>query len=242
LTFNPKSRHHIANRLTKLYGWKPTAHSPKAATLRSMRDAERNDRLPIIKVLLEYMLVAKRLEQLAESKKNNSWMQHATQDRLDGGKITGLYHVHGEINQSGAVTHRATHREAEHVSCAEGWLRVRRRVPRAVLVPKGWKMLGADASGLELRCLAHYMAKYDNGAYGKIILEGDVHSENRKALGSLVPQDKKGRDMAKTFIYAYLYGAGDEKLGSIVAPESHRKSRRRLALSSARTLRATHPR
>jgi DNA polymerase-1 len=79
-------------------------------------------------------------------------------------------------------------------------------------------MLGADASGLELRCLAHYMAKYDNGAYGKIILEGDIHTENRKALGSLVPQDNKGRDMAKTFIYAYLYGAGDEKLGSIVAP------------------------
>jgi DNA polymerase-1 len=85
-------------------------------------------------------------------------------------------------------------------------------------VPARWKMLGADASGLELRCLAHYMAKYDNGAYGKIILEGDVHAENRKALGSLVPQDDKGRDMAKTFIYAYLYGAGDEKIGSIVAP------------------------
>jgi DNA polymerase-1 len=60
-------------------------------------------------VLIEYKLVAKRLEQLVESKKNNSWMQHATQDRLDGGKMTGLYHVHGAINQSGAVTHRATH-------------------------------------------------------------------------------------------------------------------------------------
>jgi DNA polymerase-1 len=217
--FNPKSRHHIADRLTKLYGWKPTAFTDSGdpeineGTLKGLTE------YPIIKVLLEYMLVAKRLEQLAESKKGNSWMHHATQDRLLGGKITGLFHVHGEINQSGAVTHRATHREPNMSAVPKVGSEYGDECRSLFYVPKGWKMLGADASGLELRCLAHYMAKYDNGAYGKIILEGDVHSENRKALGSLVPQDKKGRDMAKTFIYAYLYGAGDEKLGSIVAPE-----------------------
>ena len=70
--------------------------------------------------------------------------------------------------------------------------------------------MGCDVSGLELRCLAHFMARYDEGAYGKILLEGDIHSANQEAAG--LPT----RDNAKTFIYAYLYGAGDEKIGKII--------------------------
>ena len=70
-------------------------------------------------------------------------------------------------------------------------------------------MLGCDASGLELRMLAHYMARHDGGLYGKELLEGDIHQVNADALG--LP-----RNDAKTFIYAFLYGAGNGKLGSIV--------------------------
>jgi DNA polymerase I-like protein with 3'-5' exonuclease and polymerase domains len=73
-------------------------------------------------------------------------------------------------------------------------------------------MVGCDASGLELRMLASYMARYDGGKYAKVILEGDIHTENQKAAGLPTRND------AKTFIYALLYGAGDVKLGSIVAP------------------------
>ena len=72
--------------------------------------------------------------------------------------------------------------------------------------------VGADASGLELRMLAHYLAAYDGGAYAKVLLEGDIDTANQHAAGL------ETRDNAKTFIYAFLYGAGDEKLGSIVAP------------------------
>lgn len=79
-------------------------------------------------------------------------------------------------------------------------------------VPKGFVLVGSDLAGIELRCLAHRMAKYDGGAYGKVLLEGDIHSENQ-ALAGL-----DSRDTAKTFIYAFLYGAGDEKIGSIVDP------------------------
>ncbi|USM11549.1 family A polymerase [Citromicrobium phage vB_CbaS-RXM] len=79
-------------------------------------------------------------------------------------------------------------------------------------VPEGWSLVGSDLAGIELRCLAHRMAAYDGGAYGRIILEGDIHSENQQAAGL------ETRDTAKTFIYAFLYGAGDEKIGKIVAP------------------------
>jgi DNA polymerase I-like protein with 3'-5' exonuclease and polymerase domains len=90
-------------------------------------------------------------------------------------------------------------------------------------------LVGVDLSGLELRCLGHFMARYDGGAYAKIVVEGsakdwtDVHSVNCRALGFdpkeiyiVGGKQVKGRDIAKTFIYAWMYGAGDEKIGSIV--------------------------
>ena len=78
-------------------------------------------------------------------------------------------------------------------------------------VPEDKVLVGADLSGLELRCLAHYM-KSDN--YTKELLTGDIHAVNQKLAGL------KTRDKAKTFIYAFLYGAGDAKIGSIVGRES----------------------
>lgn len=71
---------------------------------------------------------------------------------------------------------------------------------RALFNPgmEGYVQLGCDASGLELRCLAHYMANYDGGEYAKVILEGDIHTVNQKAAGLPTRND------AKTFIYAFL--------------------------------------
>ena len=69
---------------------------------------------------------------------------------------------------------------------------------------------------LELRCLAGYMAPYDNGGYIKTVIEGeretqtDIHTVNQQAIGAAT------RDMAKTWFYAYIYGAGHQKLGEIL--------------------------
>jgi DNA polymerase I-like protein with 3'-5' exonuclease and polymerase domains len=73
-------------------------------------------------------------------------------------------------------------------------------------VPKGYKLVGIDASGLELRMLAHYM---EDKEYTNEIVNGDVHTANQHLAGL------ESRNQAKTFIYALLYGAGDEKLGSV---------------------------
>jgi DNA polymerase I-like protein with 3'-5' exonuclease and polymerase domains len=70
-------------------------------------------------------------------------------------------------------------------------------------------LVGADASGLELRCLAHYLHNWDDGAYTKEILTGDIHTANRIAMGL------ETRDQAKTAIYCLIYGGGDARLGSI---------------------------
>ena len=83
---------------------------------------------------------------------------------------------------------------------------------------KGYRLVGADLSGLELRWLAHYMAKFDDGAYAKEVVEGDVHTANQKAAG--LPS----RNNAKTFIYGFLYGAEPAKLvQSSVAEAEGRK-------------------
>ena len=78
------------------------------------------------------------------------------------------------------------------------------------IAPSGYSLLGADASGLELRCLAHYMAAYDDGAYADVVLNGDIHTANQQAAGL------ESRNQAKTFIYGFLYGSGDEKTGKII--------------------------
>ncbi|UTC29911.1 DNA polymerase [Bajunvirus bajun] len=79
-------------------------------------------------------------------------------------------------------------------------------------VPEGWVLMGADQAGIELRCLAHFMAEFDGGAYGEIVLNGDIHAVHQQAM------ELESRDLAKTFIYAMIYGAQDYKLGCTVDP------------------------
>src|SRR5690606_27698447 len=133
--------------------------------------------------------------------------------------------IHGSVNPNGAVTGRATHaypnvaqvpavrkgkKDGETVILYGGEGGYGWECRELFTVPDGWSLVGSDASGLELRCLAHFMARYDGGKYGKVLLEGDIRSENQKAAGLHT------RDNAKTFIYAFLYGAGDAKIGKIV--------------------------
>jgi DNA polymerase I-like protein with 3'-5' exonuclease and polymerase domains len=74
-------------------------------------------------------------------------------------------------------------------------------------VEKGYKLVGIDASGLELRMLAHYMK---DDEYTNEVVSGDIHTANQRAAGL------ETRNQAKTFIYAFLYGAGASKIGKIV--------------------------
>lgn len=223
--FNPGSRHHIGDRLTKLYGWEPTEFGEDGKP--TIDDGIlKGLPYPPIPDLCEYLLLDKRLGQLSEGKE--AWLKCATKDRPEGGAITGMHHIHGYINAGGTVTHRASHSHpnvAQVPKVKKPWGTECRGL---FTVPPGWSLVGADMSGLELRCLAHYMARWDDMAYGRIILNGkkedktDIHTTNQRTLGlpdePAEGRDTSGYDTGKTWFYAYLYGAGDEKLGSIVAP------------------------
>lgn len=209
--FNPASRDHISHVLKTRYEWVPTDFTDGGKPKVDDTTLEGLTHIPECKLLQEYLLLSKRLGQLAEGKQ--AWLQAARNDSPEGGLITGKHHIHGSVNQNGAVTHRATHSYPNLAQVPAVGAEFGKECRELFHVPEGWRLMGSDASGLELRCLSHYMAKYDDGAYGKIILEGDIHSANRDALGL---EGKEGRNVAKRFIYAYLYGAGDEKLGSIM--------------------------
>jgi len=118
--------------------------------------------------------------------------------------------IHGRVNTNGAVSGRCTHNRPNMAQVPASRAPYGKECRELFTAPKGKVLVGADASGLELRCLAHYLWRWDNGAYAKKILEGDIHTENQQAAGL------ETRDQAKTFIYAFLYGAGDGKIGEIV--------------------------
>lgn len=198
--FNPSSRDHIANRLTALYGWDPKDFTESGKPQVDEVILSKLD-YPPCKLLTEYLLIQKRISQLAEG--DQAWM-----------KLSKNGKIHGSVNTNGAVTGRATHAYPNISQVPAGRAPYGKDCRSLFGVPQGWTLVGADASGLELRCLAHFMAKYDGGSYGKVLLEGDIHTENQKAAGL------NSRDQAKTFIYGFLYGAGDAKIGSIVGGTS----------------------
>ena len=195
--FNPSSRDHIADRLQTLYGWKPEKFTDGGKPMVDESVLSSLD-YPPCKLLTEYLLVAKRIAQLAEG--DQAWLKLVKKGR-----------IHGSINPNGAVTGRATHAYPNIAQVPASSSPYGHECRELFEIPAGWAALvGADASGLELRCLAHFMAKWDGGAYGEILLNGDIHTANQEAAG--LPT----RNNAKTFIYAFLYGAGDAKIGSIV--------------------------
>lgn len=198
IPFNPCSRDQISDRLMAR-GWKPLAFEGKRPQINEkvLRDIG----TPEAMLLLEYLLVSKRLGQLSEGK--YAWRKLQKNGRL-----------HGSVITNGAISGRCTHRNPNLAQVPATRAAYGKECRSLFTAPEGKVLVGADASGLELRCLAHYMTPFDDGAYTKELLEGDIHTANQNAAG--LPT----RDDAKTFIYAFLYGAGDAKIGSIVGGSS----------------------
>ena len=196
IAFNPGSRHHVADRLQALRGWRPTEFTndgkPKVdeTVLRGLEYLE-------AQLLVEYYTLVKRLGQLGDG--NQAWLQVERHGR-----------IHGFVNTNGAVTGRATHAYPNLAQVPAVGVPYGSDCRALFTVSPGNKLVGVDVSGLELRCLAHYMARYDGGSYAETVVHGDIHSANQAAAG--VPS----RSQAKTFIYGFLYGAGAEKIGNIV--------------------------
>ena len=202
--FNPASRKQIAERLIEKYGWKPEFFTPTGAPEVSEEVLDKLD-YPEAKLLSDYLMIEKRIGMLGEGK--NAWLKCVDDQGL----------IHGSVITAGAITRRCTHHSPNMAQVPAVGAPFGKECRELFYAPEGWVMLGADASGLELRCLAHYMSAFDDGKYAHILLNGDIHTANQEAAG--LPT----RALAKRFIYAFLYGAGYVKLGSIVEPTASEK-------------------
>jgi DNA polymerase-1 len=187
--FNPGSRKQIAERLMSL-GWKPRKHTEKGSVIVDEKVLQ-TVRIPQAKPILRYLLLQKRVAQV------KSWVEN----------VSERGRVHCKVRTNGAITGRMTHSKPNLAQVPRVGSEYGEECRSVWTVEDGNVLLGADASGLELRMLAHFM---DDKNYTKEILEGDIHTANMKAAGLT------DRDQAKTFIYAFLYGAGPAKIGQIV--------------------------
>jgi DNA polymerase I-like protein with 3'-5' exonuclease and polymerase domains len=194
--FNPGSRHHIADRLSKLRGWKPKEFTEKGQPKVDESVLEKL-KYPEAQLLAEYFMLDKRIGQIAEG--DQAWLK---QVKADG-------RIHGSVNTNGAVTGRATHSHPNIAQVPAVGIQYGAECREMFCVPPGKKLVGIDVSGLELRMLGHYMAKYDDGAYAKEVIDGDIHTANQQAAGL------SSRNDAKRFIYAFLYGAGPAKIALV---------------------------
>ena len=194
--FNPNSRDHIADRLQKILGWSPTSFTATGKP-------EVNEKIlkalpyPEAKLLAEYLMITKRLGQLAEGE----------QAYL---KLNRKGKIYGKIITNGALSGRCTHHHPNLAQCVNSGSPFGKEFRSLFTAPSSMVMCGIDFSGLELRVLAHYLYSYDNGDFSQKLLEDDIHTINQKNLRLST------RAKAKTYIYAQLYGCGDTKLSEIL--------------------------
>ncbi len=196
IEFNPNSRQHISKRLQELHGWKPTEFTPSGEP-KVDETVLSKLQYPEAKLMSEFLLIQKRIGQLSEG--NQGWLKLERKGRL-----------HGRVNTMGSITSRCSHSHPNLAQVPSVHAEYGKECRELFKVVEGYSLVGIDVSGLELRCLSHYMAKFDGGSYGRNLLDGDIHTANQKAAGLST------RDQAKTFIYGFLYGAGDAKVGQIV--------------------------
>jgi len=191
IPFNIASRKQIADRL-QAKGWKPKQMTDKGNIIINEAVLSKID-LPEAKMFNRYFLLQKRTGLL------KSWIMACQEDNRVRGSVMTLRTI------TGRMAH-AVPNMAQVPAVYSPYGRECRGLWTVDDVSK-YRLVGVDASGLELRCLAHYM---NDPEYTNIVLTGDVHTANQERAGL------KTRDQAKTFIYAWLYGAGAAKIGKVV--------------------------
>ena len=187
--FNLGSRQQIGERLINL-GWTPKKFTDKGHVIVDEKVLSEIKDIPEAELIKEFLLLQKRVAMI------ESWIEAVREDGR----------VHGKVITNGAITSRMSHSSPNMAQIPAVYSPYGKDCRELWVVPSGYKLVGVDASGLELRILSHYM---NDKEYINEVINGDIHSTNQTLAGL------ETRDIAKTFIYAFIYGAGNKKLGTI---------------------------
>ena len=198
--FNPGSRTQIADRLKQKYGWTPDKTTEKGNPI---LDDDILAALPYPEAgpLAEYMLVKKRLGQIADG--NNAWLKLVNNDDLC---------MHGDLVTNGCISGRCAHRNPNMGQVPASYSSYGKECRNLFHAPHSWDLIGVDAKALELRCLAGYLAVWDDGEYARLVTDEsiDIHTYNQTQFGVAT------RDISKRLLYGMLYGCGAVKAGTII--------------------------
>jgi len=188
--FNLGSRKQIGEYLVD-FGWKPERFTPTGQPIVDEKTLSEITHIHEAKLIADFLLLQKRIAQI------ESWCEAVQEDGR----------VHGFVIPNGAITGRMTHRNPNMAQVPSLNSEYGKECRACWVAEDGYNLVGIDASGLEIRMLAHYM---NDEEFRDEIINGDIHTANQKSAGL------ESRNQAKTFIYALMYGAGDEKLGKVV--------------------------
>jgi DNA polymerase-1 len=213
--FNPASRTQISQRLRAKYP-EITFESTKKGKPKVDDDVLESlgQKYPEAKLLAEYQLFNKRLGQIAEGKE--AWLNHC--------RIYNDGRIHGEVITNTCISGRCSHKRPNMAQVPSVGHAFGAECRALFYAPDGWLLVGADASGLELRALGSWLAYFDDGEYARLVsTEGfDIHTYNAKLFGiydGVGEISKATRDLSKRLIYCILYGGGAKKTGSIISPD-----------------------
>jgi len=220
IAFNPASRQQTAERLKQKY--------PEITFAKTEKGSPKVDdevlqflgtSYPEAKLLAEYQLLNKRIGQISEGKE--AWLKHC--------QVYQDHKIHGRVITNACISGRCSHRSpnmAQVPSIGHAYGAECRALFHA---PEGWVLVGADASGLELRALGAWLAYYDRGEYAALVSnpDRDIHFHNACLFGihsaDVLEIPKATRDLSKRLIYCILYGGGAKKTGSIILPEGNQE-------------------
>ena len=207
--FNPGSRKQIIERLFNKYKWVPEGKTEKG---NPKLDDDVLEKLPFpeAKTLGKYMLINKRLGQIADG--NNAWLKLVKND-------TGR--IHGDVITNGTITGRCSHRNPNCSQVVANGKPYGKQCRSLFHAPYDWDLIGVDAKALELRCLAGYLALWDEGEYAAMVInpEVDIHTYNQEQFGVA------NRDISKRLLYGMLYGCGAAKAGTIIDPNEKNETK-----------------
>lgn len=232
--FNPASPQQVIDRLNEA-GWKPTEKTDgHIQALRDRKpDKERLERfkkygwkiseenlrtLPedapeATRSLAKRIVIQSRLSDLDE------WLALVKEDGRIHPKFSGIgawTHrlSHSDPNSANIPAYKPSENDTEFDKMIQ---EINKRMRQLWYAPKGWRLIGTDADGIQMRIFAHVVQDQkliDALVKGKKEDGTDIHSVHQRALGN---PPCGSRDEAKTFIYAFLLGAGVGRVSEIFA-------------------------
>ncbi len=205
---NPTSRQQIVKFLKDEYHWVPQEFTEKGSP---KIDEKILNALtyPVATMFARLFRLQKQMGMIKSD--DGGWLNYVNKE---------TNRVHGNVLTNATNTGRCSHSSPNLAQVDKKDIRMREVWEAA----DGYKLVGVDAASLELRVLSHYLAPFDHGVLAHEVTNGDVHTHNKELMGL---QD---RNSAKTAIYALIYGAGNQKLGTIYAADQQSKTRDEIEL------------